>query len=55
MSSGRPQGQKNKAGHSAGGARAGSGRKKKDARSLASSHELVAVSGKLFFWMVIIN
>jgi hypothetical protein len=30
MSSGRPKGMKNKASHSAGGARAGSDRKKKD-------------------------
>ena len=48
MSSGRPKGQKNKLGHSAGGARAGSGRKKNPV-PLAPSHDTEAVQpGKLF-------
>jgi hypothetical protein len=49
MSSGRPIGQKNKAGHSTGGARAGSGRKKKNPVLLAPSQDIEAVqTGKLF-------
>jgi len=49
MSSGRPKGQKNKLGHSAGGARAGSGRKKMNPVPLAPSHDTDAVqAGKLF-------
>ena len=48
MSSGRPKGQKNKLGHSAGGARAGSGRKKNPV-PLAPSHDTEAAQpGKLF-------
>jgi hypothetical protein len=47
MSSGRPKGSKNKVGHSAGGARAGSGRKKCDT-SLAISQATATVQpGKL--------
>jgi hypothetical protein len=50
MSSGRPIGQKNKAGHSTGGARAGSGcKKKKNPVLLAPSQDIEAVqTGKLF-------
>ena len=50
MSSGRPKGSKNKANHSAGGARAGSGRKKHDITSSAISQATATVQpGKLFF------
>jgi hypothetical protein len=50
MSSGRPKGSKNKANHSAGGARAGSGRKKRDITSSAISQATATVQpGKLFF------
>jgi hypothetical protein len=49
MSFGRPNSQKNKLGHSAGGARAGSGRKKKNPVPLAPSHDTGPVqAGKLF-------
>ena len=50
MSSGRPKGSKNKASHSAGGARAGSGRKKHDIPSSAISQATATVQpSKLFF------
>jgi len=50
MPSGRPKGTKNKASHSAGGAGADSGRKKKDNTSSTISQATTAVqSGKLFF------
>jgi len=49
MPSGRPKGAKNKASHSAGGARAGSGRKKKDNTSTISQATTAVQPGKLFF------
>ena len=50
MSSGRPKGTKNKAGHSPDGARAGSGRKKHDNTSSTISQATATVQpGKLFF------
>jgi hypothetical protein len=50
MSSGRPKESKNKASHSAGGARAGSGRKKRDITPAAISQATATVQpGKLFF------
>jgi len=50
MPSGRPKGTKNKASHSAGGARAGSGRKKQDNTSSTIAQATTAVQpGKLFF------
>ena len=50
MSGGRPKVTKSKAGHSAGGARAGSGRKKHDNVPSAISQATATVqSGKLFF------
>ena len=50
MSSGRPKGTKNKAGHSAGGTRAGSGRKRHGNVSSAISQATATVQlGKLFF------
>lgn len=52
MPSGRPKGKKNKAGHSAGGARAGSGRRRQDNNSQAAG----MVQGRLLFLlMTIIN
>jgi len=48
MSSGRPKGSKNKVNHSAGGARAGSGRKKCDTSSAISQANVTVQSGKLF-------
>lgn len=50
MPPGRPKGNKNKAIHSAGGARAGSGRKKRDTGSSAIFQESVEVqTGILLF------
>ena len=52
MPSGRHKGTKNKASHSAGGARASSGRKKKDNASSPISQAITAVQpGKLFFYI----
>jgi len=53
MSSGRPKGTKNKAGHSA--ARAGSGRKNNNISSAISQATATVQFGKLFFQIIAIN
>jgi hypothetical protein len=56
MSSGRPKGVKNKSGHSAGGARAGSGRKRLDsAISQATANSAAGELGKSFLYLTAVN
>lgn len=56
MSSGRPKGMKNKPGHSAGGARAGSGRKRLDsAISQATANSAAGELGKSFLYLTAVN
>jgi len=56
MSSGRPRGVKNKSGHFAGGARAGSGRKRLDsAISQATANSTAGELGKSFLYLTAVN
>ena len=56
MSSGRPKGVRNQSGHSAGGARAGSGRKRLDsAISQATAHSTAGELGKSFLYLTAVN
>jgi len=56
MSYGRPRGVKNKSGHSAGGARAGSGNKKFDsAISQVTANSTAGELGKSFLYLTAVN
>ena len=55
MSSGRPRGVENKSGHPAGGARAGSGRKRLEAISLSTGNSIPGELGKSFLCLTAVN